>query len=223
MRLQRLTGLERDKILAELAELLEKIARYQAILADEKLVYGIIRDELLEVRSSLRRRAPHRDRRPRRARFDVEDLIADEDMVVTISHQGYIKRNPVRLYRTTGRGGQGANAMETKEEDFVEHLFIASTHSYMLFFTDARAALLAQGARDRAGGPGRQGQGDRQPARAAAGREDRGGDAGARVRGEPVRRHGDRAGRHQEDARSRPTPTRARAASSRSTSTRATS
>jgi DNA gyrase subunit A len=134
MRLQRLTGLERDKILAELAELLEKIARYEAILADEKLVYAIIREELLEVR------AAYADERrttiiPDEGEFDPEKLIADEDMVITISNQDYIKRNSVTLYRRTGRNTQGANAMETKEEDFVKQLFIASTHSHVLFFS----------------------------------------------------------------------------------------
>jgi DNA gyrase subunit A len=134
MRLQRLTGLERDKILAELAELLEKIARYRAILADEKLVYGIIRAELLEVRAAYadeRRTAIIDDE----GEFDPLDVIADEDMVITISNQDYIKRNSVTLYRRTGRNTQGANAMETKEEDFVKQLFIASTHSHVLFFS----------------------------------------------------------------------------------------
>jgi DNA gyrase subunit A len=134
MRLQRLTGLERDKILAELAELLEKIARYQAILADEKLVYGIIRAELLEVKAAYadERRTVIIDQE---GEFDPEKLIAEEDMVITISNQDYIKRNSVRLYRTTGRNTQGANAMETKEEDFVKQLFIASTHDHVLFFS----------------------------------------------------------------------------------------
>jgi DNA gyrase subunit A len=134
MRLQRLTGLEREKILAELKELLGKIAHYKAILGDERLVYGIIRDELLELRKA------YADERrteivPAEAEVTLEDLIADEDMVITISNQDYIKRNSVTLYRRQGRGGQGANAMETKEEDFVRQLFIASTHSYLLFFS----------------------------------------------------------------------------------------
>ena len=134
MRLQRLTGLEREKILAELRELLERIARYKAILADERLVYGIIREELLEVRKGYA--DPRRTEIvPAEAEVTIEDLIADEDMVITISNQDYIKRNSVTLYRRQGRGGQGANAMETKEEDFVRQLFIASTHSYLLFFS----------------------------------------------------------------------------------------
>ncbi|HEY5999325.1 MAG TPA: DNA gyrase subunit A [bacterium] len=134
MRLQRLTGLEREKILAELKELRGKIAHYQAVLADEKLVYGIIREELLEVR-----KAYGDERRTEivseESEVTLEDLIADEDMAITISNQDYIKRNSVTLYRRQGRGGQGANAMETKEEDFVKQLFIASTHSYLLFFS----------------------------------------------------------------------------------------
>jgi DNA gyrase subunit A len=134
MRLQRLTGLERDKILAELKELLGKIAHYKAILADEKLVFAIIREELLEVRKA------YADERRTEIVDDmgevgILDVIADEDMVITISNQDYIKRNSVTLYRRQGRGGQGANAMETKEEDFVRQLFIASTHSYLLFFS----------------------------------------------------------------------------------------
>jgi DNA gyrase subunit A len=134
MRLQRLTGLERDKILEELKELEKKIAGYKAILGSEKLVFKLIREELLEVK-----KAYGDERRtviiPSEAEVSLEDLIAEEDMVITISHSGYIKRNAVSLYRSQHRGGKGIIAMENKAEDFSEQLFIASTHSYLLFFS----------------------------------------------------------------------------------------
>jgi DNA gyrase subunit A len=136
MRLQRLTGLERDKIAEEHAEVTAQIARYREILGDERQVYDIIVGELEEIRRQ------YAD--PRRTQIvdqtteiSIEDMIADEDMVVTISHEGYIKRNAVNLYRAQRRGGRGKIGATTKEEDFVEHLFVASTHSYILFFTTA--------------------------------------------------------------------------------------
>jgi DNA gyrase subunit A len=136
MRLQRLTGLERDKIEEEHRGLLEKIAHYKSVLENEALVMKIIRDELEEIK------AEYADERrtviiSETQEIVLEDLIAQEEMVVTISHTGYIKRNPVSLYRSQKRGGKGKTGMETKEEDFVEHLFTASTHDMMLFFTDA--------------------------------------------------------------------------------------
>jgi DNA gyrase subunit A len=134
MRLQRLTGLERGKILEELKELKKKIAEYKAILGSEKLVFKLIREELLEVK-----KAYGDERRTEiiasEAEVNLEDLIAEEDMVITISHSGYIKRNAVSLYRSQHRGGKGIIAMENKAEDFSEQLFIASTHSYLLFFS----------------------------------------------------------------------------------------
>jgi DNA gyrase subunit A len=134
MRLQRLTGLERDKILEEHAETLKQIARYKEILADEREVYKIIVTELEEVKKL------HADERrteilDETTEISIEDMIVEEDMVVTISHEGYIKRNAVALYRAQRRGGRGKIGATTKEEDFVEHLFVASTHSYILFFT----------------------------------------------------------------------------------------
>ena len=134
MRLQRLTGLERGKIVEEYAETEKAIARYRAILADEREVAKIIADELRALREK------YGDERRTRivdeaAAISVEDLIVEEDMVVTISHEGYIKRNAVALYRAQRRGGRGRIGATTREEDFVEHLFIASTHSYLLFFT----------------------------------------------------------------------------------------
>ncbi len=134
MRLQRLTNLERDKILEEHAEVLKQIARFQQILSDEGEVAKIIGEELREIRKL------YADAR-RTEIVDVatdiadEDLITEEDMVVTISHEGYIKRNQVALYRAQRRGGRGKIGAVTKEEDFSEHLFVASTHAFILFFT----------------------------------------------------------------------------------------
>jgi len=134
MRLQRLTGLERDKILEEHGETLKQIARYKEILGDEREVYKIVVGELEEVKKL------HADERRTQivdesTEISIEDMIVEEDMAVTISHEGYIKRNAAALYRAQRRGGRGKIGATTKEEDFVEHLFVASTHSYILFFT----------------------------------------------------------------------------------------
>lgn len=134
MRLRRLTGLERDKITEELAALKEKIAWYEKVLGDVHLVLNIIKEELQEVREKFgdKRRteitAAAKD-------LDVEDLIAEEDMVVTITKAGYVKRLPVATYRQQKRGGKGVAGVNLKDNDFVEHLFIASTHDYVLFFS----------------------------------------------------------------------------------------
>jgi DNA gyrase subunit A len=134
LRLQRLTGLERDKIMAEHRETVELIAKLRAILADEKEIYKIIVDELKEIKKQYgdERRTQIVDHSED---ISIEDMIVDEDMAVTISHDGYIKRNPVSLYRAQRRGGKGKIGTTTKEEDFVEYLFIASMHAYILFFT----------------------------------------------------------------------------------------
>ncbi|TMA97563.1 MAG: DNA gyrase subunit A [Deltaproteobacteria bacterium] len=134
LRLQRLTGLERDKIMEEHRETLELIAKLRAILADEKEIYKIIVEELMEIKKQYgdERRTQIIDRTDE---ISIEDTIVDEDMAVTISHDGYIKRNPITLYRAQRRGGKGKIGTTTKEEDFVEYLFIASMHSYILFFT----------------------------------------------------------------------------------------
>ncbi len=135
MRLQKLTGLERDKIINELAELLEKIAWLQKILSDEKLVMQIIRDEFSEIKEQYgdERRTEIID-----APDEIlpEDLIQQEDMVVTVTHTGYIKRNSVDLYRSQRRGGKGVKGINAVEDDFVSNLYMASTHDTFLFFTN---------------------------------------------------------------------------------------
>ena len=134
MRLQRLTGLERDKIEAEYTELQKTIAYLRKVLVDEKLQTSIIREELLEIREKFadERRTEIVDET---SEISIEDMIVEEDMAVTISNSGYIKRNAITLYRSQRRGGKGVMGMGTKQEDFVEQLFIASTHDYMMFFT----------------------------------------------------------------------------------------
>ena len=135
MKLQRLTGLEREKIIKEYTETLKEIERLKAILRSDALVAKIVKDELDEIKN---RYADERrtEIAAELKEITIEDLITEEDMVITISHQGYIKRNPLSAYRSQGRGGKGLIGMETKEEDFVEQLFIGSTHDYMLFFSN---------------------------------------------------------------------------------------
>ena len=135
MKLQRLTGLERDKIISEYKEILKLIEYLKSVLASDKMVMEIIREETLKVKEAYGdiRKTEIADES---TELTIEDLIAEEEMVITISHTGYIKRNPLTLYRSQRRGGKGKIGMETKEEDFVERLFTASTHDYLLFFTD---------------------------------------------------------------------------------------
>ncbi len=135
MRLQRLTALERNKVEEEHAQLVELIASLKEILADPAKVDGIIKEELQAVKKK------HGDQRRTRivnkeGELDLEDLIAEEDVVVTITHQGYIKRMPVTSYRSQRRGGRGVAAVNKREDDFVKHMFITSTHNNMLFFTN---------------------------------------------------------------------------------------
>lgn len=135
MKLQRLTGLEREKIIHDFKETLKEIARLKSILENDALVSQIINDELLEIKNKYandRRTEITSDSRE----ITIEDLISDEEMVVTLSHHGYIKRNPLSLYRSQRRGGKGLIGMETKEEDFVKNLFISATHDSMLFFSN---------------------------------------------------------------------------------------
>ena len=134
MRLRRLTGLEREKIESELAELLEKIAYYKRVLEDPALVRQIIKEELQEIKKKFN--TPRRTLLSEAAKdLDVEDLIAEENMVVTVTKAGYVKRLPVATYRQQKRGGKGMQGVNLKDNDYVEHLFIASTHAYMLFFS----------------------------------------------------------------------------------------
>ncbi|MDE2506125.1 MAG: DNA gyrase subunit A, partial [Planctomycetota bacterium] len=136
MRLQQLTGLEADKLAAEYVALKEDIARYEHILADKAEVFNLIRADLLELKEKYAN--------PRRSRidpeeigdFDKEALIREEYMVVTVTHDGYIKRLPPSTYRAQNRGGRGIAATNTREGDFLEHMFVALTHDYILFFTD---------------------------------------------------------------------------------------
>ena len=135
MRLQRLTGLERDKIEAEYADLQKQIEWFKAVLADEKLLLGVIRDEISEIRNK------YAD--PRRTEIsaldgeiDMLDLIEEEDMVVTMTHYGYVKRLPKTTYRAQRRGGKGVMATATREEDFVEQMYVTSTHDPIMFFTN---------------------------------------------------------------------------------------
>jgi len=134
MRLRRLTGLERHKIEDELTDLRERIAWYTKVLGDMSFVLQIIKDEMAEIREKYGN--PRRTEISGVARdLDVEDLIAEEDMVVTITKAGYVKRLPVATYRQQKRGGKGISGVSLKESDFVEHLFISSTHDYVLFFS----------------------------------------------------------------------------------------
>ena len=135
MQLQRLTGLERQKILDELAELQKTIERLRAILGNDELLMKLVVDELKAVRERF-----GDDRRTviidESGEFRIEDLIADEDMAITVTGTGYIKRTPITTYRMQRRGGKGRIGMRTREEDFVSHLFIASTHAYIMIFSD---------------------------------------------------------------------------------------
>lgn len=136
MRLQRLTNLEQRKIIEEYEETIKLIHRLKSLLASEKLILNLIKEELIYIRDQFgdERKTEIIDATPE---IRVEDLIVEEDMVVTITHTGYIKRNPISLYRSQHRGGKGKVGINVKEEDFVEDLFIASTHDFVLFFTDA--------------------------------------------------------------------------------------
>ena len=135
MRLQRLTALERDKIKAEHKELMGKIKLLRELLSNDTLIYGVIRDELKEIRKK------YSDERrteisSEMSDLEIEDLIAEEENVISITHSGYIKRLPVVTYRKQNRGGRGVTGMNLKEEDFVKHLFISSTHNYIMFFSN---------------------------------------------------------------------------------------
>jgi DNA gyrase subunit A len=135
MQLQRLTGLEKQKIVDELAEVQKLITRLTAILSSEELLLNVIKDELREVKRDFAD-ARRTEIVGEASDLSDEDLIADEDMVVTVSHAGYVKRNPVSLYRAQKRGGKGKTGAMTAEDDFIEQIFVASTHAYLLLFTN---------------------------------------------------------------------------------------
>lgn len=136
MQLQRLTGLEIEKLAKEYAELMEQIEGYEALLANESMVMDVIREDLYEIKEK------YGDARRTRIAIDdvedidIEDLIADEEVLVMISHGGYVKRMPIDTYKKQGRGGRGIIGSSTKEDDFIEHMFVASTHDYLLVFTN---------------------------------------------------------------------------------------
>ena len=137
LRLRALTALERHKVEAEYKDLQERIAELRAILGDPARIDGLIREELLEIKQVY---GKNDDRRTEivhaEEELELEDLIAEEDMVIAITQSGYIKRLPVTAYREQKRGGIGVMGMELKDEDYIEHLFVASTHDYILFFTN---------------------------------------------------------------------------------------
>jgi len=135
LKLQRLTGLERDKIKAESKELIEKIKYLKELLGSDNMVYDVIRDELIEIKKK------YSDKRrteitTKTSDIEIEDLIAEEENVISVTHSGYIKRVPVTTFRKQGRGGRGVTGTNLKEEDFVEHLFISTTHHYVMFFSN---------------------------------------------------------------------------------------
>ena len=156
MRLYQLTGLERDKIEAEYRALQERIAYLQALLADDAKLYGVMKDDLLAIRKEYadeRRTEIVADE----GDIDIQDLVADEDCVISLSHAGYVKRTPTSVYREQKRGGKGVVGMDTKDEDYVEHVFNCSAHDWMLFFTERgrmyfkKAYEIPEGARDSRG------------------------------------------------------------------------
>ncbi len=135
MQLQRLTGLEIEKLAQEFADLTKEIEKYLEILADETVLMNIIKEDIYEIKDKYgdKRRTKIADAAQD---FDIEDLIADEEVIVTVSHTGYVKRMPIDTYRKQARGGQGIIGSDTKEGDFIKHLFVASTHDYLLIFTN---------------------------------------------------------------------------------------
>src|ERR671933_108212 len=136
LRLARLTGLARKEIEEEFADLRERISELRAILGDPARIDGLIREELLEIKQIYGRSDERRTEIvAAEEELELEDLIAEEDMVIAITRSGYIKRLPVTTYREQRRGGIGVMGVEPKEDDYIEHLFVASTHDYILFFT----------------------------------------------------------------------------------------
>jgi len=135
MQLQKLTGLEIEKLAKEYADLTEQIEGYEAILASDEILLDIIREDICEIKEKYGD-ARRTEITAAAEEFDIEDLIADEEVIVTVSHTGYVKRMPIDTYRKQARGGRGIIGSDTKEGDFIEHLFVASTHDYLLIFTN---------------------------------------------------------------------------------------
>ena len=222
MQLQRLTGLERQKILDELAELraADRAAARRSSAASA-LLLQIIVDELRAAQTKFgdaRRTEIIEDE----GELSIEDLIADEDVAITVSDTGYIKRTPISTYRNQRRGGKGRIGMRTREEDVVNHLFVASTHAYMLIFTDRGRAYWLKVHEIPDVGAGRPRQVDRQPGADGGRREDRRDARGARVRRRALRRDGHAAAARSRRPSCRRSATRAPAASSPWASTTAT-
>ncbi len=140
MRLARLQGLEREKIEAEYAELLKKIAYYKSILADEKLLLGVIKDELTEIKDKYNDKRRTKIVAADASEFDDEDLVAEENVAITLTHLGYVKRIAADTYKTQKRGGRGITGLTTRENDFVKNLIMTSTHDYLMFFTNTGKA-----------------------------------------------------------------------------------
>ena len=198
LQLHRLTGLERQKILDELAELLKTIERLRAILASERLLMQIIVDELKAVREKY-----GDDRRTEivdaTGEINVEDLIAEEDMAITVSNTGYIKRTAISTYRNQRRGGKGRIGMRTRDEDFVSHLFVASTHAYIMIFSDRGRAYWLKVHEIPDVGPGGKGKSIANLVSMEEGEKIAATLAGQGVRGGQVRRDGHAARRREED------------------------
>ena len=184
MQLQRLTGLERQKILDELAELLKTIERLRAILASERLLMQIIVDELQGGAARATATIAAREiLEGESGEINIEDLIAEEDMAITVSNTGYIKRTAISTYRNQRRGGKGRIGMRTRDEDFVSHLFVASTHAYIMIFSDRGRACWLKVHEIPDVGPGGKGKSIAEPRVDGRRREDR-----RDARGQGVRR-----------------------------------
>ena len=201
MRLARLAALERQKIEDEYLAVIQLIAELEDILANPARVLAIIKDELTELKRKYAGERRTRVVDDSSREMTDEDLIADEDVVVTISRRGYIKRQPVATYRRQHRGGKGIIGHVTREEDAVEHLLVANTHDWALFFTNRGRVFSAKVHSDPGREPPGQGDGDHQPAR-RPGRVRRGPDGHhlpARLRARALPGPGHAAGHHQED------------------------
>jgi DNA gyrase subunit A len=140
MRLQKLTSLETQKILDELAELRTLIAYLEDLLGDSMKILGVIKDETREVMEKFGNKRSTEIVLEEAEKIDIEDMIKEEDMVVLISGKGFIKRLPVTAYKNQGRGGKGSSSANLKNDDFIEHLFVGSTHEYILFMTSSGKA-----------------------------------------------------------------------------------